>query len=203
MRMPRVICVRRWQRRGMWRALALALATAVSLSFSMTSAAAQIGLEVRGGAAIGNHRPAAAGLETHPGPSFAVMLDAGLHPRIAAWVGWSRSSFRCDSGFCSGETVTITSDGFSAGGRYRIHRFVHARAGLSWHNAVVDTDAGEFTTHRKFGVEIAAGGAVPLRPTTFLIADLGYRTHPGNDSGTALLTAQAGVRLEVGGAGRR
>jgi hypothetical protein len=171
---------------------------AAALLFSAGTADAQFGVELRGGAAIGNHATALAGLETLPGPSLSAQIDYGVHPRAAIYAAYTYGSFDCQNGFCEGQTVKMTSSGFGGGVRVTPYGPVWARLGLLYHGTTVDAESGVFPVDPTLGYDLGAGIQIPAYRGIQFVTGLGYRSHPGSDSRTTVLTGEVGLRYVIG-----
>jgi hypothetical protein len=173
-------------------ALVLALAT---------PAAAQLSVEIRGGGAIGNHAPAAAGLETVAGLALSAAVEMSPVRFASLYAGYTRASFGCEEGFCTGRDVTFTSSGFGAGARLHLPRLPWVRAGVLYHALDTRADGGEHTADPGLGYELGAGATVPLSPRIRLLPGLVYRRHGtttdgvGDTDTTSLLSAEVGLQI--------
>jgi hypothetical protein len=173
----------------------------LAIGASALPAGAQLALEVRGGGVVGNHAPAAAGLETVVGPAWAVALEQRVLPLASLYFGYSRSSFGCEQGFCTGREVTFTSQGLAAGARLHPRGLPWLRAGALYHG--VDTRAEGASESRDAGpgFELATGFVIPLPGSASLLPGLAYRRHSsrGDDSSrpTSLLGAELALRVPL------
>lgn len=176
-----------------------ALSATVAILLATAPAAGQLWLEGRAGAAVGNHRPAAAGLQTHPGLALSASAEYAFAPRLAAYAGYTRASFECRDGFCSGDPVTVTSHGLSAGLVVTPFGEIRVRGGLI-RNAV---DIGGADAEPGFGFELGAGRAIDLPGRLELRPEIVLRRHGGTTGGiedaTAVLTASVGIAVRIGG----
>ncbi len=169
----------------------------LALLSAAAPAGAQVSLELRGGAAIGNHAPALAGLEVLPGPSYSAQIDLSLPGPASIYAAYTYGSFDCEEGFCEGQTVRITSSGFGAGVRIGFIGPLWARAGFLYHGTTVDAESGVFPVDPAPGYDLGAGIEIPAIAGFQLIAGAGYRSHPGDDSRTTVLTGEVGLRYTI------
>ena len=172
-------------------------ALSLGLGLAVTESAAQLSIELRGGAAIGNHAPAAAGLEILPGPSVSAAADIDVGSGLGLYALYTYGSFLCEEGFCAGQTVTITSSGFGGGLRLRPHRLVWARLGALYHGTDVETESGIERVDPSVGYEAGTGLAIPLLDRVHLVAGASYRTHAEAAQRTSVVAAEAGIRIRL------
>jgi len=171
--------------------------TAALLLGSAGSLSAQLSVELRGGAAIGNHAPAAAGLETIPGPSASASLDIHVRSGVHAYAGYTYASFGCEDGFCTGQTVTLTSSGFGGGVRFQPGRLVWVRLGLLYHGTEVESEAGVSEVDPSLGYDLGAGLAIPLYSGVELVGGVAYRSHTESESRTSVVVGEVGLRVRL------
>lgn len=156
----------------------------------------QVAVEVRVGGAVGNHAPAAAGLEMHPGLSLAGSLEYTPRPYGSVYATFSRASFGCEEGFCDGAPATITTQGFGAG--VRAHPWPAPlpwfRAGALFYGSTVSTSSGEESTGFAPGVELGAGTTIPFAGRFGLLPGIYLRSQPGAER-TTLVGAEVGLRV--------
>lgn len=176
--------------------LSLLVVTA-AFAFTATPAAAQFAIEVRGGAAVGNHVPAAAGLEAIPGPSYAVQAEYQGWPIASIYASVSRSSFGCEEGFCTDNTATVTTMGYGAGVRIHSARLPWVRAGAILYDASVDAENGSKAVNAAPGYEMAAGFTIPLGPAVRILPGAFFRSQPG-DERTTVIGAEIGLQVSFG-----
>lgn len=157
-------------------------------------AGAQVALEARAGAAVGNHAPAAAGLEKIPGPAFTALVDYTVGPWGGLYASFARASFGCEDGFCAGDDVTITTQGFGAGVRLHLPLASWLRLGGLFHETRVDTESEDERTGPAAGYEIGAGFAVSVIPRIQFLPGVFYRSQLGDDR-TTVIGADLGVRF--------
>ncbi len=169
---------------------------------STGAAEAQLAVEVRGGAAMGNYGPAAAGIDRLPGPSMSAFADYSLLPWLAMYGSYTYGVFRCQNGFCYGDRVTVASSGFGAGARFTAFGPLWARAGFLYHGSRVQTRTGTYAVRSAPGYEIGSGVTYPVSPRFDVVTSLGYRSHFGATDRTSVVTAEAGLRLRFGESGR-
>jgi hypothetical protein len=161
------------------------------------SAGAQA-LEVRGGASVGNHAPAAAGLELHPGPIFAVTLEYPVTSRLAVYAGYGRATFGCRDGFCSDQEVVVTSSGYSSGVRLAPGSPFWARAGITRDATAVAVSGERHRTDPAVGYEFAGGLSLPVLRRLELVTGLSYRSRPDPETRTTVLGLEIGGRVLLG-----
>ena len=173
------------------------LACVLALGLGAGPAAAQLSVEIRGGGAIGNHLPAAAGLEPIPGPAFSVGLEYRAHPLASLYAAYSRAAFGCEQGFCTGREVTFSTSGPGAGVRLHAPRFPWVRLGAVRYGTGVDTDGISESVDPAIGFEAGAGASIPLAGRLRLLPGLYLRSQPG-DTRTTLLGADLGLSASLG-----
>ena len=184
-----------------WMAVAAAVLAA-------SPAAAQRGLavEIRGGASAGNFAEAATDFQFAPRASFGATVSYAPLERVAVYAGYSRSSFGCDMGFCSGRDITFTSQGVDAGVRVSLPVPVAGpwlRAGIVSHSLdyegtpigaqAADGEAGS-------GLGFEAGGGLELRLGRRLAVTPGVRYvryGSGGDDGVAMVVGDVGLRIRM------
>lgn len=164
-------------------------------------AAQQVEMELRAGTAVGTYTETGAGLELVPGPSFGAVLEVWPRETLAAYLGFTRSSFGCEEGFCEPETVALTSQGLVLGGRWS--------SGLPWLRAglVVQALTVDATEHRErygagAGFEVGAGIDWPVGERFSIRPGVTFRRHQSStgheDHRVALLALELGGTLELG-----
>lgn len=165
--------------------LALALAT---------PAPAQVALEARAGAAVGNHVPAHAGLETAPGLSLAGTVEYRPARAASIYVSYARAEFGCAEGLCAGRDVTIRTRGYGAGVRLHTPGLPWLRGGAVLYETEVATSTGVEAMEARPGFEVGAGVTLPIRGRVRLLPGLFLRTQPGEER-TTLVGAEVGVQF--------
>jgi hypothetical protein len=161
-------------------------------------AAAQVSIEVRGGAAVGNYLPAAAGIDRLPGPSVSAYADYAVRSWLALYGSYTYGIFRCQNGFCHGDRVTVASSGFGAGARFAGFGPAWARAGFLYHGSSVRTATGTYAVDAAPGYEVGWGVSYPINTRFDLVTGVDYRSHFDPTDRTSVLTAEAGVRYRLG-----
>lgn len=186
--------------RGPIRRAALAGAVVLAAVSPAPAAAQQVIVELLGGAAIGNYTDTDAGLDVVPGPAFGVLLELRPTETLAGYAGFTRSSFGCEEGFCSGRDVSMTSQGIVLGGRWA-PGIPWVRAGLAFQGLTLRAEGPDSRFDPGPGFEVAAGVEVPLwrqirvRPgVTWLRHDASTELGGGHVS---LLAFQVGVAMGV------
>jgi hypothetical protein len=161
-----------------------------------SAAAAQVSVEGRVGGAVGNHAPAAAGLETHPGLSLAGSIEYTPVPYGSLYASFSRASFGCEEGFCDGAGATITAQGFGAG--VRAHPWAAPlpwfRAGALLYGSTVSTSSGDESTGMSPGLELGVGTVIPFAGRFGVLPGIYLRSQAGAER-TTLLGAEIGFRM--------
>lgn len=175
------------------------LLVAAAIGVSLAGAAeAQVAVEVRGGAAMGNHGPAAAGIDRLPGPSVSAYADYTVLPWLAMYGSYTYGTFRCQHGFCYGDRVTVSSSGFGAGARFSAFGPFWARAGFLYHGSRIRTRTGTYPVGSAPGYELGSGVTYPVSPRFDVVTSVGYRSHFDATDRTSVLTAEAGLRFRLG-----
>lgn len=157
-------------------------------------AAAQVSVEGRVGGAVGNHVPAAAGLETLPGLSLTGLVEYAPVSSASIYAGYSRASFGCEEGFCTDDEVTITTQGFGAGVRVHHGRLPWLRAGALFYDSAISTSGGDHQNDAILGFEVGAGYDIPVYPRLAIVPGIYFRSQPGDDR-TTVVGADVGVRF--------
>ena len=179
-----------------WMALAGLLAAA--------PAAGQTGLalEVRGGASAGNYAAAASDFEVAPKPAFGATLSYAVTPMIGVYAGYSRSSFGCDTGFCTDRDMTFTSAGVDAGVRLALPLgpvSPWVRAGVVSHSLGYDGTMENGETRQGDGdgsVGFEAGGGVQINLGRRLAVTPGVRYvryGSAGEDGVAMVVGDVGL----------
>lgn len=174
-------------------------ATGVLLGLAALAAAAPAGaqqwaVEVRGGGAVGSYTGTDAGLDVVPRLSFGATVERVLLPSLSAYVGVARSSFGCDEALCTGQNVTLTSQGLTLGGRYMLG-VAWVRAGLAMETLRVESDAASETPDPGLGWDLAAGAEIPVGGGFMVRPGLTYVRHGAGEGHVALLAAEVGVAM--------
>lgn len=180
---------------GLGAALALLLLVGAAPLTAQT-----VRVELRAGAAVGNLSEADAGLDILPEPAYAAVLEVEPVADLAGYVGFTRSSFGCEEGFCEGRDVTVTSQGLVLGGRWS-PRWVWLRAGLAYQGVDVEGEGASDSGDAGLGVDLGAGVALDIGRGVELRPGITYLRHQANtdlgDGHVALLTLQIGFAAEV------
>lgn len=181
--------------------LTMVLTTATVGAVASDRACAQnVSVELRGGAAIGNYSESGAGLEWAPEPSFAAEAQLGVRPDLSLYGGFTRSTFGCDEGFCTGLDATLTAQGITVGGRWT-PGLPWVRAGLAWQSLDLDATSGGASGGMGFGFDVGAGVDLGLGRLFRLRPGLSYRrvgsSLDGEDGHFALLALELGVAVRI------
>ncbi|HEX7241407.1 MAG TPA: hypothetical protein VF263_14115 [Longimicrobiaceae bacterium] len=169
-------------------------------------AAAQLSLEVRGGAGAGSYAATSAGFQSVPQPAASVALAFAPSPRLAVYGGYSFARFGCEDGFCRGVDPVFTSRGFDAGVRVELPYGLWVRGGPVMHTLDVSSSPGGVdysdSSDPAFGIGAGAGLGFRLGRTVTLTPGIGYvrynaKTEDGSDA-VALLTGDVGLRIGFG-----
>jgi hypothetical protein len=166
------------------------------LAAAVTPAEAQLSAELRAGAAIGNHVPAAAGLQAKPGLALAGSVEYMAVPLASVYASYVRAAFGCDDGFCTDRDVTVVTRGVGAGVRLHRERLPWLRAGVLIYDAKVDADDRSGSVDAKLGFEVGAGWSVELRDGVSLLPGLFFRSQ-SSDQRTTVLGADLGVNVRI------
>jgi hypothetical protein len=165
------------------------------------TAAQSLAVELRVGGAVGNYSETDAGLEWVPGASFGGTVAVGVAPAVSAYAGFTRSSFGCEEGFCTGRDVTLTSQGVVVGARWQ-PGIPWARAGFAWQTLDVESDGGDESVDGGPGFELGAGAAIPVAGIQ-VTPGLLYRRHGTSseveEGFAAALLLEVGLRVPLGG----
>lgn len=172
--------------------------TAVCLMALAGPLAAQTGIELRGGVAVGNHTGTAAGLDMLPKPSFDALLVRGLKPGLGLYGGFARTAFGCEEGFCLDRDLTVVGTHGVLGAEIS-RSIVWLRAGLMFGSTKVGSE-GE-ASDPGLGVQGALGLAVGSGRVRFL-PGVSFRRFAASsslaDDHVTALTADLGVRVGFG-----
>jgi opacity protein-like surface antigen len=179
----------------------VALATAAAALTAAAPLAAQLSLEVRGGAAVGNASQSLSGLDMAPRPAFGAGFSLPVRGPATAYAAYTRSAFGCEEGFCIDRDVTFVSHGVSAGVRLEHGQLPYLQAGLLYHALDTRARTGGDSGEAGIGYELGVGYAVPLTPRIAVTPALTYRRHDavsgGVDGYAALVTGEIGVRFRL------
>ena len=161
----------------------------------------RLGLELRGGVAVGNYTDSDAGLDLAPRPSFGATVEVVATESLAGYLAFDRSSFGCTEGICTNRDLTFTSQGFAAGVRWS-SGLPWVRAGALYHTLDVrGAGAGE-SPDAGVGFEVAAGVDLPLWQAARIRPGVVYRRHQAGSDGVeahvALLAVEVGVAVRLG-----
>jgi hypothetical protein len=157
-------------------------------------ASAQVAVEARAGASVGNHLPAYSGLGTRPGPSLSALVEAGLSRRASLYVTFVRAGFPCTKGLCAGREVDVTTQGFGGGVALRPGRLPWLRAGVLRYSATVRSDGRDDAVDPSLGFEVAGGVSVPVAARVRLLPGLYFRSQAG-DERTTVVGLDVGLRV--------
>jgi len=133
--------------------------------FSLEPADAQTFIEVKNGLTIGSHTATGAALEIEPAYSFEVLVARQFGSSMSLYGGYSRTSFGCAEGFCSGRDSKVTGSHATVGLELRKGPWV--RFGLLFGSTRVGTegDATEAGLGFRAGTGFAFGmGRLRIRP---------------------------------------
>lgn len=166
-------------------------------------AAAQLSVELRGGAGAGSYEATSAGFQTLPRAAFGVSAAYAPVSALAVYAGYNQAAFGCEEGFCRGADATFTTSGVSAGLRVQLPAGVWARAGVARHRLGVSSSPGgepySGSSEAALGVEAGAGWALPLGRRVALTPGVGYLRYEaalgGSSDGVAVVTADVGLRV--------
>jgi hypothetical protein len=187
----------------MKRALLLLLLT-IALAGNRP-AAAQIAIEVRGGASIGNDRAAASRLERLPGLALSIGAEYPVTRRVSAYAGLSRTGFGCEEGFCTGRQVSFESSGAELGVGLRLPHLPWLRAGMIYHELTTKVEAGadpgSYSSGHGAGYEVGTGFTIPITRRLRVLPGVGYRTHAAATGGASdrvsIVAAEIGVSYRM------
>lgn len=175
---------------------ALALAGLVSAPV----AGQRLALEVKGGGAVGNYTAARSGLDVLPGPVFGAALEVWATPSVAGYVGFTRSSFGCEEGFCINRDVSYTTQGLTVGARWS-PGLPWARAGLVFQGLDIEAREGGGTSGPALGIELAGGAEITVGDRVGLRPGLAYVRHGAStdlgDGHVAMLALEFSVVIGV------
>lgn len=175
-----------------------ALGALALLTLTAAPLRAQLAVELRGGAPVGNHAPAAAGLQLVPGAAFGAALEYRLARAISVYAAATQASFGCEEGLCTGQTVTFTTRGAGAGVRLHPAGLPWLRAGAIYYGTTAATaDGRDDAGDPALGYEAGAGVTLPLGQRVRLLPGAFLHTQPG-ERRTTLVGAEVGVQLVLG-----
>jgi opacity protein-like surface antigen len=184
--------------RFLWMMGIVALAAA-------SPAGAQLAVEVRGGAGVGNHAASVSKFGLEPGPSVGAALSWAPRPRVEVYAGYSRTGFGCTGGFCPERGIRFTSHGVDAGVRVRLPSAASpwVRAGVVRHalDYGAAPDGVEPSGGRAAGgtgFEVGGGLEVRVGRTLAVTPGIRYvRYGAAGDDGVAMLVADVGLRIRM------
>lgn len=178
------------------KAAVAALVTLVMLSAPARSAAQDLRVELRAGAAVGNYSETDAGLEIVPGPTFGALVELWPTETLAAYLGVSRASFGCEEALCTGQEVSLTSQGMAVGGRWS-PGLPWVRAGIALHTLDIRATKMDDSSDPGLGFDLAAGLDIPVWGALRVRPGLTYLRHAtSTDQGDGHVGLFA---LEIGG----
>lgn len=157
-------------------------------------AAAQLGLEVRAGAAVGHHVPAHSGLGTTPGLSLSGSLEVRPLAFASLYASYARAAFQCAGGFCTGNETTVQTQGFGGGVRLHPSGLPWLRAGMLLYGTSLGNGEHSTALAPVAGYEVGAGFSLPFGTHARLLPGVYFRTQPGEER-TTLLGADIGLQL--------
>ncbi|HEX2092469.1 MAG TPA: outer membrane beta-barrel protein [Longimicrobiaceae bacterium] len=185
----------------------LAAALSALALLAAAPAAAQLSMEVRGGAGAGSYEATSAGFQLIPRPAMSASLDYAPTPLWSVYAGYTYAGFGCEEGFCRGVDPVFTSRGIDAGVRFQLPHGLWVRGGAVMHSLGIESRRGEETfsesSDAAFGLGAGVGIGVRLGNRVIITPGIGYTrytadTADGSD-GVALLTADVGLRISLTG----
>lgn len=184
------------------RLLSGALATASLLVLGAVPVAGQrVTVELAAGPAVGNYSESGAGLEMEPGPSFVALVEARFREAMTGYLGFTRSSFGCEEGFCIDRDVTLTSQGVVLGGRWT-PGLPWVRVGLTVQALDVEAAAASESADAGIGWDLGAGLDIGVSGRTRIRPGLTYQRHGAStalgDGHVAIFAFQMGLAVELG-----
>lgn len=183
--------------------LALTIAATVAALTPAAAGAQLLKIELKAGAAVGNYTDTGAGLDMVPQPSFGALLELWPTATLAGYLGFNRTSFGCEEGFCIDRDVSLTSQGLVAGARWspRLPLGPWVRGGLAVQSLAVDATGAEESFDPGLGFEVATGidfsvgGTFRIRPgVTYMRHDASTSLGEGH---VALLALEIGAAVEL------
>ena len=97
----------------------LAAQQPATLSAAAPGWLAELQVEARGGLTVGSHSASGAALDIAPRISVEGLARLAFTSRFAAFVGYARTAFGCDEGFCQGQEISIVGNHGMLGGEFR------------------------------------------------------------------------------------
>ena len=161
------------------------------------AANAQLAVELRGGGTVGNHGPAASGLETIPGPSLSATSLARATSWLTVYGSLMRVGFGCEEGFCTGRSVDIRSTGWGGGLRLTPGAIPWVQAGILRLATDVDAEEANEVGSPELSVEAAAGLSFPAFGAIHVVPAVIYRAGLDAHRRTTTVTGELGVRIAV------
>lgn len=171
------------------------LATAVLLLLVPVPLRGQLAVELRGGGAVGNHVPAASGFEAIPGPSWSLSVLASPLPWASLYLGYSRSEFGCNRGFCTGQSARITSEGWGGGVRVHPLSWIWVGGGGRFLATAVEVSTGRGKADATIAYETGAGLSLPIVRGVRLTPGIVYRAAVSPEDRTALVAGEVGLSV--------
>jgi hypothetical protein len=175
------------------------LAAALGVILFPQTALAQLHIELRGGAAVGNHTATAAGLDFVPKPYFEGLVVRRIKPRYSLYGGYARTAFGCQEGFCVDRDLTVTGSHGLLGVEGR-RGWAWVRLGVLWGTTEVGTEGAP--TDPGLGIHTGAGFVLGSGRITFL-PGVSYRwlsaKTPSSSDHAAVLVADLGVAIRLAG----
>lgn len=156
-------------------------------------------MELRGGVSVGEVTAAHSGRGWQPGVAWSGDVGWYVHPAVAVFVGYGSSSFGCNRGLCTEESVTFTSRGPRAGVRYDQGPF-WVRGAYTWNELSVerlDTNGENplaWEDSGRGGAELAAGVMID-RARFSVTPGVRYTVHGAAEGSVGVLAAELGVRI--------
>jgi hypothetical protein len=173
------------------------LVPAAALALAIPNAGyGQFAAELRAGGAIGNYAPAAAGLETVPGPALFAAVEYRSHPSASVYAGYSRAAFGCEDGLCREQDVSVVSSGFSGGVRVHLPARAWVRVGLAALALDIDADGESERIDPAIGYELGAGFAIPISGRFAVLPGVIYRSTSGDDR-ASVVVADVGLQFRM------
>jgi hypothetical protein len=164
------------------------------LFISAHSVQAQVSVEVRAGASVGNHVPAYSGFDGAPGLSLAGTVEFRSTALLSPYGTVLRAEFGCDEGFCTNREIRMRAQGFGAGVRLHPKRLPWLRAGVLHYGTTVESDDGSTSAAASLGYEVGAGFSIPLRRRVRLLPGAYVRTQSGEER-TTMAGAEVGLQI--------
>lgn len=156
--------------------------------------------ELSAGVAVGNYTSSEAGLDLLPRPAFGALVEVWPARTLAGYVGFTRSTFGCNEGFCTGRDVSMTSQGLVAGARWS-PGIPWARVGLAVQGLTIRGGGSDESSDVGLGVEAAVGVELPAWRQFRLRPGVRYLRHNAStnmgEGHVALLALDVGVAMDV------